>query len=180
MKIMFISDIHGIKTNLKLIKKKYDKFECEKLVVLGDLYYHDYNYRYPDTDNDYIFDFLKSFGDDLICMKGNCDTELDIKLSSFTFLRDLSLLYVDGLNIYITHGDKYSERNCQNLKNLKGIFVYGHEHRPYIYEQGKFVYINTGSISLPRGTEKASYTIYDNRKFTIYDVEGKIINSISI
>lgn len=36
MKIMFISDIHGIKTNLKLIKKKYDKFECEKLVVLGD------------------------------------------------------------------------------------------------------------------------------------------------
>ena len=38
---MFISDIHGIKTNLKLIKKKYDKFECEKLVVLGDLYYHD-------------------------------------------------------------------------------------------------------------------------------------------
>ena len=125
MKIMFISDIHGIKTNLKLIKKKYDKFECEKLVVL-------------------------------------------------------SLLYVDGLNIYITHGDKYSERNCQNLKNLKGILVYGHEHRPYIYEQGKFVYINTGSISLPRGTEKASYTIYDNRKFTIYDVEGKIINSISI
>ena len=52
MKIMFISDIHGIKTNLKLIKKKYDKFECEKLVVLGDLYYHDYNYRYPDNDND--------------------------------------------------------------------------------------------------------------------------------
>ena len=39
MRIMFISDIHGIKTNLDLIKRRYEELSCTKLVVLGDLYY---------------------------------------------------------------------------------------------------------------------------------------------
>ena len=38
MRLMFISDIHGISTNLKKIKMKFDEFNCDKLVVLGDLY----------------------------------------------------------------------------------------------------------------------------------------------
>lgn len=180
MKLMFISDIHGIKTNLKIIKNKFDKLKCDKLVVLGDLYYHDYNVRYPDTNNDYIFDFLKSFKDKLICMRGNCDTDLDVKLSNFVILKDISLISTDKLDIYITHGDKYNFRNSQKLKNLKGILIYGHEHRPYIYEEGNFVYINTGSISLPRGIEKPSYVVYDKKTFTIYDIENKILNSITI
>ena len=37
MRIMFISDIHGIKTNLELIKRRYEELNCTKLVVLGDL-----------------------------------------------------------------------------------------------------------------------------------------------
>ena len=39
MRIMFISDIHGIKTNLELIRRRYEELNCSKLVVLGDLYY---------------------------------------------------------------------------------------------------------------------------------------------
>ena len=39
MKLMFISDIHGISTNLKKIKEKFEELKCDKLVVLGDLYY---------------------------------------------------------------------------------------------------------------------------------------------
>ena len=39
MKLMFISDIHGIKTNLAKIKERFEELNCDKLVVLGDLYY---------------------------------------------------------------------------------------------------------------------------------------------
>ena len=39
MKILFISDIHGIKTNLPKIKERFIELNCDKLVVLGDLYY---------------------------------------------------------------------------------------------------------------------------------------------
>ena len=39
MKILFISDIHGININLKKIEKVIEKEKIDKLVVLGDLYY---------------------------------------------------------------------------------------------------------------------------------------------
>ena len=39
MKILFISVIHGIKTNLPKIKERFEELKCDKLVVLGDLYY---------------------------------------------------------------------------------------------------------------------------------------------
>ena len=39
MKLMFISDIHGITTNLSKVKERFEELHCDKLVVLGDLYY---------------------------------------------------------------------------------------------------------------------------------------------
>ena len=39
MKILFISDIHGIATNLNVIEKKIKNEKIDKLVCLGDLYY---------------------------------------------------------------------------------------------------------------------------------------------
>ena len=42
------------------------------------------------------------------------------------------------------------------------------------------IYINVGSISLPRDNNKPTYMIYENKKFTIYDIEDKIIDSIEL
>ena len=70
MKILFISDIHGIKTNLEKIKDVYQKEKCNKLVVLGDLYYiGPRNKMIEGYDIDYVKNFLESFKDDLICIK---------------------------------------------------------------------------------------------------------------
>ena len=43
MRILFISDIHGITTNLDKIKDIYNKGNFDKMVVLGDLYYAGFN-----------------------------------------------------------------------------------------------------------------------------------------
>ena len=48
MKILFISDIHGIATNLNVIEKKIKNEKIDKLVCLGDLYYAG-----PSYDNKY-------------------------------------------------------------------------------------------------------------------------------
>ena len=42
------------------------------------------------------------------------------------------------------------------------------------------IYINVGSISLPRDGNKPTYTIYENKKFTIYDIDGNVIDSIEV
>lgn len=175
---MFISDIHGIKTNIDDIKNKLNKQKCDKLIVLGDLYYHGVNHNISECDNEYILNFFNSFKNKLICMRGNCDTLVDIKISNFPILNDLGMIYLDGIDIYITHGNHYNMRDNRCFKDLKGVLVYGHEHVPYIYKENDMIYINTGSISLPRGKEKPSYVIYEDKTFTIYDIEDKVIDQI--
>ena len=180
MKILFISDIHGIKTNLEYIKEldKYEKFD--KIVILGDLYY---NYRIIydglEIDHVYVKKFLMSYKDKIICLRGNCDFDSDIEGLDFPVCDKLALIHIDGLDIYCTHGNEYNIDNSRKF-NRSGILIYGHEHYPYIIKKDDMVFINTGSISLPKNNSKPSYVIYENRKFTIYDVEGNIVDEIII
>ena len=132
MKILFISDIHGININLKIIEKIIKREKIDKLVVLGDLYYAGptYNQKY-EVNSINVKDILTKYSDRIICLKGNCDSNVDIKASDFPICDNLALICVDGLDIYLTHGNKYNLVNNRKF-NRKGILVYGHEHIPYI------------------------------------------------
>lgn len=180
MKILFISDIHGIDINLRKIESIVDNEKINKLVVLGDLYYAGplYNKKY-DVNSNNVKDILTKYSDKIICLRGNCDSDVDVKVSDFPICNNLSLICIDGLDIYLTHGNEYNlEKNKKFNRN--GILVYGHEHIPYIKKKGDMLYINVGSISLPRDNNKSTYMIYENRKFTIYDIEGNIFDSIEL
>ena len=175
MKILFMSDIHGIYNNLEYIDNVINKKEIDKLVVLGDLYYCGpmYNDRL-EVSCLLVKDFLTKYRDILICMRGNCDSDVDIKVSDFPICNGLSMIYLDNINIYITHGNEYNKDNNKKINN--GVLVYGHEHIPYIYKDNNMIYINVGSISLPRNNNKPSYMMYENKIFTIYDIDGNIID----
>lgn len=179
MKILFISDIHGIVDNLKYLEAKIKEEHISKLVCLGDLYYTNPLLKADHVVNEEeVLNFLNRYKDILICMKGNCDSLEDIEKSTFPINKGLNLINVDDLDIYITHGNEYSLKAKENFP-YKGILVYGHEHRPYIKKKDDVIYINVGSISLPI-SGKATYVIYEKRKFIIYDITGKIIDSIEI
>lgn len=175
MKILFISDIHGITTNLNHIEKVFNDKRCDKLVVLGDLY-RCFDFDNPNYDKIKVQQFLESFKEKIICVQGNNDTVLDIKISNFPIIYPLGLIYTDSIEIYITHGHQFNMR--ENTKIKTGVLIYGHEHIPYIYKDQNIVYINTGSISCPRASNPPTYTIYENKKFTIYDIDDQIVDSI--
>lgn len=180
MKILFISDIHGIDNNLKRIEKIIEKEIIDKLVVLGDLYYAGptYNQKYK-VNSKNVKEILTKYRDKIICLKGNCDSLVDVKSSDFPICDNLALICVDGLDIYLTHGNEYSFDKNRKF-NRKGMLVYGHEHIPYIKKNNDMIYINVGSISLPRDGNKPTYMIYNNKKFTIYDIDGNVIDSIVV
>lgn len=176
MKVIFISDIHGIKTNLELIKPIID--DCDKLVVLGDLYYiGPRNKINNDYDILYIQEFLTNYKDKIICMRGNCDSEVDIKISDFVINEGISYLNLDNNDIYITHGDFYNS-NYNKIKE-NSILIYGHEHIPYIKNIDNKHFICVGSISIPRNN-KATYLIYENNRFNLYNIDGDIEDSLII
>ena len=72
-------------------------------------------------------------------MKGNCDSSVDIKASDFPICDGVSLIYVDDLNIYITHGNEYSFEKDWKI-NRKGILIYGYEHVPYIKRKNDMLF----------------------------------------
>lgn len=179
MKLLFISDIHGYYNNLKIIEKQINNQKIDKLIVLGDLYYQGPSYNnIKQIQSNKVKEFLNNHKEHLICMKGNCDSEVDIKASDFPINEGISYIFIDKLNIYITHGNKYNIN--KNKLNQKEILIYGHEHIPYIKQIGNKTYINVGSISFPRNNNKPTYMIYNNKTFTIYDIETNIIDSIEI
>lgn len=61
-----------------------------------------------------------------------------------------------------------------------GILVYGHEHIPYIKKNENMIYVNVGSISLPKNNSNPTYAIYKNKNITIYDIYENIIDSIDL
>ena len=173
MKIMFISDIHGIKTNLEKIKERFTELACDKLVVLGDLYYiGPRNKMIEGYDITYVKEFLESFKDKLICIKGNCDSEVDIMVSDFPIINELSLVSTINEDLYLTHGHIYNE---SNWKKTNSILIYGHFHTPFIKQIETNIYINPGSISLPKTEDGPTYLFYNEEEFIIYDINDNII-----
>jgi putative phosphoesterase len=168
MKILFISDIHGIDKNINTIESVIIKKKINKLVCLGDIY------------NTYcsikVIDFLNKYKYILLCMRGNCDT--DLEEMNFKLHQGLISLSVDGIKMYLNHGHEYriDKRNGFNGK----ILIYGHKHVPYIRKVDNIIFICVGSISLPRDEYGSTYMIYENKDFKIFDMDGNIIDEIEI
>lgn len=173
MKILFISDIHGIKTNLPKIKERFDELQCDKLVVLGDLYYiGPRNQMIDGYDINYVREFLESFKDKLICIKGNCDSEVDKIVSNFPIVNELGLISTINEDLYLTHGHIYNESNWYKTNSY---LIYGHLHTPFIKEYESNTYINPGSISLPKTEDGPCYLYYNEEEFIIYNIKDEII-----
>lgn len=175
MKILFISDIHGIIQNLDRIKYLEEKCNFDKIVNLGDIYNCSSLIKNLLTVNPTVVkNFLNKFKSKLLTLKGNCDSNNDLEISALPKCKNIAVINVDNLNIYCTHGDYYNiDRNSQF--NAGGVLIYGHFHIPYIKKKNNMTYVCVGSVSLPRDKYGPTYAIYENRKITIYSL---IDNSI--
>ncbi len=171
MRLLVISDIHGIKKNLKHINERFKELKCDKLIVLGDLFHGS---MAVDYDLDFIYNFLNSYSKQIIVMKGNTDLKKDSVNLNFDVYDKIYGEKIDGINFYFTHGNIYNYNNLDKIES--GVLIYGHEHIPYIRKKNDVLCINAGSISLPRGNFKASYLYYNNGKFIIYDIDDNIID----
>lgn len=180
MKILFISDIHGISTNLDYIRKLDKSNNFNKIVILGDIFYGGPSFYETNTqDICGVKEFINDYKDKIIAVKGNCDSDVDMKANDI-ILTDLSLINVDGENLYITHGNKYNNIKNERFKDKNGILLFGHKHIPFIEKENNMIYVCVGSISLPRNNSKPSYAIYENKTITLYDIYEKELDKITL
>ena len=174
MRVVIASDIHGSLYYTEKLKEIVEKENPEKIILLGDLYYHgpgnELTQEYSPMK---VSEILNEMKDKLLVVKGNCDAEVDEMISKFKF-EDHILLELNGKKFYFTHGHKY------NIENIPyddfDIMIYGHIHQGFIEKKGDFIFANPGSISLPKGMSTHSYILLDGNKIILKDIDGKIIN----
>lgn len=178
MRILIISDIHGSAYYAKQIPEIFRKEKADKIILLGDLYYHGPRNPLPrDYDPMEVAKILNSLKDKIEVIRGNCDAEVDEMISEFKF-QDYLLLEIRGLKVYFTHGHKYNMDKLPS-ENID-MMIYGHLHTGFITEENGVVFANPGSITLPKNNTKNSYIILDEEKIMLKDVGGNVIETKNI
>lgn len=167
MKLMFASDIHGSAYFAEKMIETYKREKAEKLILLGDLLYHGPR---NDLPKDYapkrVIEILNAIKNEILAVRGNCDTEVDQMVLDFPIMADYAVIYEGGCTMYLTHGHKFNPQNPPPVK--KGDYlVNGHTHIPAFEDMGGFVYVNPGSVSIPKNGSDHSYMIYENGEFTL-------------
>ncbi len=173
MKLFIASDIHGDLESTAAILAAYKKEKADKLLILGDILYHGPRNDLPKTyAPKEVIKLLNEVKEELLCVRGNCDTEVDQMVLEFPILADYAYIQADGLEIFATHGHKFTKDSPPPLSRGE-ILLHGHTH---IYTAEAFgnenYYINPGSAALPKGGNPRTYMIYENRGFTVKTLEG--------
>lgn len=177
MKLMFASDIHGSYYYCNKLKDLYEKEEAEKLILLGDLLYHGPRNDLPrEYDPKGVISILNEMKKEILCVRGNCDAQVDQMVLEFPILSEYMTMFIEGRMFFVTHGHVYNEQNLPMIK--KGdILIHGHTHVQAMEDRVEYIYINPGSVSIPKEGNRSSYIIYEDGAFTLKDIKGNVINT---
>ena len=174
MKLMIASDIHGSSSFCKEMLAAFDQEQADKLLLLGDILYHGPR---NDLPKDYapktVISLLNERKEKLLCVRGNCDTEVDQMVLEFPIMADYALLEADGVVLYATHGHLWNEMYLPPMREGT-VLLNGHTHVPACTPHGSYVYMNPGSVSIPKGGSRHSYMTLENGVFQWKDLEGTV------
>lgn len=166
MKIMIASDLHGSWEYTKKLIDAYKASGASKLVLLGDLLYHGPRNDLPsEYSPKNVIDLLNGVKTEILCVRGNCDTEVDQMVLEFPIMSDYAVMTDGDKMMYFTHGHKYGVNYFPNVK-VGDVIVQGHTHVPMNEMRDGILCVNPGSVSIPKGGSSHQCLIYENSEFT--------------
>ena len=172
MKWMIASDIHGSEYYCRKLLEAYEREQADRLLLLGDILYHGPRNDLPKGyQPKKVIELLNRYKQDILCVRVNCDTEVDQMVLEFPVLADYCVVADGKKLIYATHGHHFNEQNLPPLH--KGdILLCGHTHVPKYTAQEDYIYMNPGSVSIPKEGSWHGYMILENGIFLWKDLQG--------
>lgn len=172
MKIMVASDIHGSAYYCQKMTEAYKNSGAQKLLLLGDILYHGPR---NDLPKEYapkkVIEMLNNISDEILCVRGNCDSEVDQMVLKFNIMAEYAIIYDGERMIFATHGHKFNKDNLPSLKE-GDILLHGHTHIPVNESIDGITVMNPGSVSIPKENSWHGYMIIENGTYTWYDFDG--------
>ena len=200
MKWMIASDLHGSYFYASQMQQAFEREQADRLLLLGDLLYHGPRNDLPEGyAPKQVMPLLNSMKDRLLCVRGNCDAEVDQMVLEFPVLADYAvlpvgrrlvlefpiladycLLMVGQTRMYATHGHVYNTKTPPPMAP-GDILLHGHTHIPAWepFGQGSF-YLNPGSVSLPKEGSAHSYMTLENGCFRWKTMDGRTYHELTL
>lgn len=180
MKIMIASDLHGSAYYTMKMAELFEKERPEKLVLLGDLLYHGPRNALPkEYDPPKVAEILNAMKEDLLCVRGNCDCEVDQMVLEFPILAEYAIFFDQGREMFMTHGHVYNEENPPLIAK-KDILLHGHTHIPEARDAGTMYIVNPGSVSIPKGGSENSLMLYEDGIFRLLALDGRELQKLDV
>jgi uncharacterized protein len=162
-KVLVVSDSHGLTKELEVLRERHLN-EVDLMIHCGD------SEMMPDDKvmNGYL------------TVKGNCDIG-GYPLETTT--------EIAGRKFFVTHGHKYSVKS--SLMNLKykaaevgaDIACFGHSHVLGAEVIGDTLFLNPGSIRMPRERFEKTYVILElvdeTIKMSVFDISGQELEDLA-
>lgn len=176
MKYLIASDLHGSFHYGQILVNAFFTEKADRLLLLGDILSgKDINKH----DTAQLAALLNTVKDKILCVCGNCDSDSTQEWLEFEIMEDRRILYEKSKLIFATHGHLWNEANPPQLRQ-GDILLTGHTHIAKCVDHGSFIYINPGSISLPRGGSFNSYMLLENGIFSWKQADGTVYQTFSI
>ncbi len=176
MKWMIASDLHGSAYYCRKMLEAFEREGADRLFLLGDLLYHgprnDLPREYAPKE---VIPLLNGKKEKLLCVRGNCDAEVDQMVLEFPVLADYAVLPVGQRLIYATHGHIYHVKNLPPLAP-GDVLLHGHTHVPAWTEFGQGnLYLNPGSVSIPKENSPHSYMTLEGNTTQWKELESSAV-----
>lgn len=172
MKLMIASDIHGSAYYCEKMLEAFQREEADKLLLLGDILYHGPRNDLPkEYEPKKVIEMLNGIKEHILCVRGNCDTEVDQMVLEFPVLADYCILYTGDHMIFATHGHQFNESSLPPL-HTGDILLHGHTHVPKCTMHENYTYLNPGSVSIPKEDSCHGYMIMRDNHFSWKDLDG--------
>ena len=171
MRILFLSDIHGVPATLEAALAAAESLGYDKIVLLGDLLYHGPRNGVPDYyDPVKVAQMLNRCKERIVAVRGNCDAEVDQMMFEFPMMSDYAILEAGAETFFLTHGHLWNEYKLPPV-GCGTVLAHGHTHIPELkrLDCGMTVF-NPGSVSLPKGGTNRSFGYFDGRVLKHYTV----------
>ena len=180
MKWLIASDIHGSAYWCEKLLEAYKAEGADRMLLLGDVLYHGPRNDLPQGyAPKQVIAMLNAMKNEILCVRGNCEAEVDQMVLEFPVLADYAVLCEGTTMIYCTHGHVYNTGKLPPLQ--KGdVLLHGHTHIPAWEDHGSYRYLNPGSVSIPKENSWHGYMVLENGLFTWKDFDGNVRHQLAL
>lgn len=176
-RLLVISDTHGSLTAVQRVLDKVKEFDV--VLHAGDYLYHGPRNRIPEGyDPMGLSELFRSLGTKLVGVRGNCDADVDLMVMEIDDLPQSKIFSLRGLETFLYHGHK-----SLKIPDSSRIIISGHTHISQLEMMGDIIYLNPGSIALPKDSTDGTYAIieiFDAIRLNLFDIHGNLLTELEL